>query len=169
MRPVAALLLAATLAACAITPTEAPGPSNGIPLLNASFETPPANHGDCPPGWNCATHAANKSHRYRMESGGTAGAAAGCTDRLLKARWALLPQHVRAESRRGARVRLSVARRVAAAATAPGAGPFLLAEAIDSSTVLHEEKQASRTAGWQRMAVEGVVPEKAWRLQVGVV
>jgi hypothetical protein len=44
----------------------------------------------------------------------------------------------------------------------------MLAEALDSSAVLHAQKLVAKTSGWQRLAVEGVVPATAWRLQVGV-
>jgi hypothetical protein len=101
-----------------------------------------------------------------MDTGAT-GRAAFCTDRLEKENWALLNQFVSAESLRGARVRLSMAVRADAEATAPGAGPFLLAEGMDSNTVMHAQRLVNRTRGWERIAVEGVVPDKAWRLKVG--
>ena len=135
-------------------------------MANASFETPPSGAGQCATGWYCGTHAGSTSHRYRMDSG-PVGRAAFCTDRLEKENWALLYQFVPAESLRGARVRLSVAVRADAEATAPGAGPFLLAEGMDSNAVMHEQRLVNRTRGWERLAVEAVVPEKAWRLKVG--
>jgi hypothetical protein len=168
MKSMLSLAFALALAACATAPS-GPAPLRSIPLVNASFETPPVTAGTCAAGWYCGTHAGSTSHRYRMENANAvAGRAAFCMDRLERENWALLNQMVPAETLRGARVRLSMSVRADAPATAPGAGPFLLAEGVDSNAVMHEQKLVNRTRGWERMAVEAVVPDKAFRLKVGV-
>ena len=161
-----AIALGAALAGCAATEPAGTPALRSVALANASFETPPPAPGLCAAGWYCGTHAGSTSHRFRVDSG-TAGGAAFCADRLEKENWALLNQLVPAESLRGARVRLSMAVRAEADATAPGAGPVLLADGADSNAVMHEQRLVNRTRGWERLAVEGVVPEKAWRLKVG--
>jgi hypothetical protein len=168
MKAAMAVMAAGALAGCAVPPATTRA-LPGVALVNPSFEAPAVTQGGCPSGWYCSTHAGATSHRYRLDlAGAPDGRAAFCADRLEKENWALLNQYVPADALRGARVRLSMSMRVDAAATAPGAGPFLLSEALDASAGLHEQKLVAKTAGWQRLAVEGIVPAKAWRLQVGV-
>ncbi len=157
----------AVLAACATIPpaTLAPG-SVAVPLANPGFETPgPA--GDCPAGWLCASHAGARSHAYRLDAASAAGRFAFCADGLDDRNWAQVFQNVPAERLRGARLRLSVAVRIAKD-RGEGAGPILIAQGGDGSTVATDQKLLRDTGGWRRLATELVVPPNAVQLQAGV-
>ena len=161
------LVALVSLAACATVPpaTLAPG-SVAVPLANPGFEIAgPA--GDCPPGWLCATHAGARSHAYRLDAASAAGRFAFCADGLDDSNWAQVFQNVPAERLRGARLRLSVAVRLAKDRGA-GAGPILIAQGGDGGTVATDQKLLPGTEGWRRLAAELVVPRNAFQIQAGV-
>jgi len=157
----------ASLAACAGAPPPALSPGSvALPLANPGFEQAGPG-GECPPGWLCATHAGARSHAYRLDPQAAGGRFAFCTDGLDDRNWAQVFQNVPAERLRGARVRLSVAVRIAKD-RGEGAGPILVVQGGDGATVATDQKLLPDTGGWRRLATEVVVPPNAFQLQAGV-
>jgi hypothetical protein len=144
-------------------PLEVP---RAVPLKNAGFENAPRSGERCPEHWGCTMHADPDSFRFSLDRATPAeGRQSLCIERVTREPWSLATQAIDAVALRGTRLRFSLAVRVDRAA-GPGGGPFLVVHG-PSGNLAHEERLVTRTAGWQRIAVDFTVAALAQRVEVG--
>ena len=168
MRSWAALAALVGLAGCATDRGAEQVVHPGLPLANAGFEQA-AEVDRCPPGWSCVAHNGVHSHRMRSEARSPGhGSRSLCADPLEPVdNWLYVYQLLPAEGLRGKRVRLSALVRDAGDA-GTGAGPSVLAQGIDGGTLVHQQRLARDTGGWQRLTAEIAVPPNAFHVQAGI-
>lgn len=167
MRP-ASVSLVLLLAACATVAPEAPAPraASSWPLRNAGFESAPRPGERCPAEWGCTMHADPDSFRFTLDTSSPAeGRRSLCIERVTPEPWAVAAQSVPAHALRGRKVRFSIAMRGEALA-GPGAGPWVLVNGV-SGLLLHQELVSKIGPGWERRAIEIIVPPQAEALEVG--
>jgi hypothetical protein len=155
--------MAAMLAACTTT-IDAPRPKI-VALPNADLEMPVAAGSRCPPRWGCSAHGGIESHRFVLETAAPAqGRQSLCIERVGPDPWALATLSVDARALHGQRVRFSLAVRLEA--VPQGAGPWIVVHGPQGN-LLHEQKLAAGTRGWERMSVDFDVAREAQSLEVG--
>jgi len=153
--------VAAVLAACAAPPP----PAQPVALRNGDLELPVPAGSRCPPHWGCAAHAGSESHRFVLETAAPGeGRQSLCIERVRPEPWALATLSLDAQALRGKRVRFSL--QVRLEQVAQGAGPWILVHGPQGN-LLHEQKVAAGTRGWERMALEFDVAREAQSLQLG--
>jgi hypothetical protein len=147
-------------------PAKAASPAPSFVIANAGFEEAFAPGRACPPRWSCSVHADGSSFRFAPDAAGAAeGSQSLLVERVGKEPWAIVTQSFKAESLRGQRVRFSLAVR-AQGVEGDGAGPWLLVNG-GGEVLDHQVRRVVGSAGWQRQAIEIVVPSKAEYLSVG--
>lgn len=157
------LVIASILAACTTT-VEAP-PAKLVALPNADLEMPVPAGSRCPPRWGCVAHGGVESYRFVPETAAPAqGRQSLCVERISAEPWAVAMLSVDAQALRGKRLRFSLAVRLDA--VPQGAGPWIVVQGPQGN-LLHEQKLAAGTRGWERMSVDFDVAREAQSLQVG--
>ena len=174
-------MAAALLAGCAASPPARGGPA--VADFGTTEEsTPPAGRAAsrfampisnpwqagarCADRWNCTMHADPTSFRYELDAAAAAaGRQALCIERVKPEPWALITQAVDHEPLRGTRLRLSAAVRTPGI-DGRGAGPWVLVQGAQGP-IGHFEKLVTKTAGWERVAVEFTVAPTAMVVEIG--
>lgn len=166
MRRTALAAATLVLAGCAASPASPPVASASVVALpNADFEMPMAPGSRCPPRWGCAAHAGPDSHRFYLDERLPAqGARSLCIERVTPEPWALATVSFHDAALRGKRLRFSL--QVRLDGVEGGAGPWVLVHGPQGN-LLHEQRLARGTRGWQRMKVEFDVAPQAQMLQLG--
>ena len=142
-------------------------PLRTLTLRNPGFENAARPAERCAEHWDCTAHADAGSFRFGLYGGEAAeGKQVLCIDRVRKEPWALATTVVQAAELRGQRVRFSVAVRTDGE-DAARIGPVFIAHG-PFGVVGSAEKLTGKTAGWERHAIEAVVPQNAQLLEVGV-
>ncbi len=141
----------------------APGP---VRLANAGFELDVLKGARCAPGWSCTMHGDPNSFRFFADaSGAPEGKRSYCIEPLKKEPWALLTQATFDPSLRGARLRFSIAVRVADV-SGSGAGAWARVQRAGQPPQVYS-KLAKGSADWQTQALEFDVPNNAQTVEFG--
>jgi hypothetical protein len=136
-----------------------------VALANAGFEAPAGPGARCPLRWSCSSHGNPSSHRFLLDEAAPAeGQRSLCIERVLPEPWAVAALPLRDPALAGKRVRFSLAMRLEG--VADGAGPWVLVHGPHGN-LLHEQRLAKGTRGWERAAIEFTVPAQAQLLELG--
>lgn len=143
-----------------------PAAVRAVALKNPGFENAARGGERCPEHWDCTMHSDPDSFRFALDGVAPAqGKQSLCIERVRNEPWSLATQGVDAVALRGAKLRFSLAVRIERAEGA-GAGPFLVVHG-PTGNLLHEERLATRSDGWQRVGFDFTVAPTARILELG--
>ncbi len=159
----------ALLPGCAAQPAAYVAQGVVVPLKNAGIEEDWPAGNPCVPGWICLMHSDPAAYRFAPDEAKPAkGKRSACATRVKDEPWVSVIQALFDRSLAGKQLRFSIDVRLQGV-TGKGAGAWLALKDSRGLLLHSQEKLVVGTLGWQRLAIEFVVPRETAEVHVGTI